>query len=213
MKIQWPSSLALLALAAFLVGCVAQRPDQSASRMQEPPGSTIFFIPHAEMDLDQASIPLTTAGHARAATLVRTFEDVPLTHILSSHTLRSRQTAAPVAAAHGLDVEAFPPLGSTIDGHTIGDASPSELATGPLADAIEELRPGSRVLVSGNSNNLFAIMNHLGVPSATDANPCSKGFTCVPCVDNSCFPPGFDSLWVLILGGTPASHQLIWLKY
>jgi hypothetical protein len=118
-----------------------------------------------------------------------------------------------VAAAHGLDVREFPSLGSAIDGHTIGDASPSELAAGPLADAIAKLPPGSRVLVSGNSNNLFAIMNRLGVPSADGANPCSKGVTCVPCIDNSCFPAGFDSLWVLILGGTPELHQLIWLKY
>jgi len=213
MKIQWPSSLALLALAAFLVGCVAQRPDQSASRMHEPPGSTIFFIPHAEMDLGQASIPLTTAGHARAATLVRTFEDVPLTHVLSSHTLRSRQTVTPVAEARGMDVQALPPQGTTIGDHTIGDASPSDLAIGPLADAIAKLPDGSRALVSGNSNNLFAIMNRLGVPSATAASPCPKGGNCVPCVDNACFPDGFDGLWVLILRGAPASHQLIWLKY
>lgn len=213
MKIQWRSILPLLALAALIGGSAEQLLAQSASRVSEPPSVTVFFVPHAEMDLDQADIPLTAAGHARAAKLVRTFEDVPLTHVLSSHTLRSRQTAASVAAAHGLDVQEFPSLGSTIDGQIIGDASPSELATGPLADAIEKLPSGSRVLVSGNSNNLFAIMNRLGVPSATGTNPCNKGVTCVPCIDNSCFPVGFDSLWVLLLGGTPEMHQLIWLKY
>jgi hypothetical protein len=166
-----------------------------------------------EKHANQRIFIINIENYAYLAPYIETDEEIFLKTVISSHTLRSRQTVAPVAAAHGLDVHEYPSLGSIIDGHTIGDASPSELATGPLAEAIEKLPLGSLVLVSGNSNNLFAIMNRLGVPSANEGNSCSKGLACVPCIDNSCFPVGFDSLWVLILGGAPELHQLIWLKY
>jgi hypothetical protein len=84
MTIQWRTVLPLLALAAVTRGSTEQLLARSASPVSAPSSVTVFFVPHAEMDLEQAHIPLTTAGYARAARLVRTFEDVPLTHVLSS---------------------------------------------------------------------------------------------------------------------------------
>lgn len=69
------------------------------------------------------------------------------------------------------------------------------------------------MLVSGNSNSLFAIMNRLGVRSGAESGPCDQGAACVPCIDSSCFPAGFDHLRVLILGAAPASPPLIRPKY
>jgi hypothetical protein len=54
----------------------------------------------------------------------------------SSHTLRVRQAVAAAAMAHGLTVQELPPIGSVVSGETIHDASPSNLAVSPLADAL-----------------------------------------------------------------------------
>lgn len=54
--------------------------------------------------LGNADIPLTEAGWAQAARLVRAFADVPLAAIYASDLSRAVDSAAPVAAAHGLTV-------------------------------------------------------------------------------------------------------------
>jgi hypothetical protein len=174
---------------------------------------TIFFVQHAEMNMDETNIPLTPEGTVRASQLVRTFSQVPLTHVYASHTLRARQTVSSVAEAKDLGVSEFPKLGSSIDGQVIWDASPSALAIRPLFDAIDKLPSGSKALVAVNSSNLFAIINLLGVRQGNDVMPCERGSACVPCLDNTCFPEGFDGLWVLTLNKEIKQHQLLWLKY
>ncbi|WP_367133644.1 histidine phosphatase family protein [Saccharothrix sp. HUAS TT1] len=48
--------------------------------------------------------PLTEAGVAQAAALAEALADEPVTAVYASTAVRAQQTAAPVAAAHGLDV-------------------------------------------------------------------------------------------------------------
>ena len=61
-------------------------------------------------------------------------------------------------------------------------------------------------------DNIFAILNRLGV--ALRGPSCVLGDACVPCLDNSCFPPSeFDNLWILSSGGTGEEPELTWLKY
>lgn len=55
-------------------------------------------------------LPLTKAGHAQAATLVRAFARIPLTAIYASDLQRAVATAAPIAAAHGLPIQTDPRL-------------------------------------------------------------------------------------------------------
>lgn len=174
---------------------------------------TIFFVQHAEMNMNMTTIPLTPEGEIRASRLVRTFSQVPLTNIYASHTLRTRQTVFPVAEAKSMEVNEFPQLGSSIDGQVIWDAAPSTLAIRPLFDAVDKLPKGSKALVAVNSSNLFAIINLLGVRQGNDIEPCELGGTCVPCLDNTCFPDGFDGLWILTLDKETNRQQLVWLKY
>jgi hypothetical protein len=207
---------AMLKLIVLLIFGVFMRQVQASETSQEIPEKsvvTVFFVQHAEMNLNKTTIPLTPEGEIRASRLVRTFSQVPLTNIYASHTLRARQTVFPVAEAKTMEVNEFPQLGSSIDGQVIWDAAPSALAIRPLFDAIDKLPQGSKVLVAVNSNNLFAVMNLLGVRQGSDIEPCELGGTCVPCLDNSCFPDGFDGLWILTRDNEINRHQLVWLKY
>jgi len=68
--------------------------------------TTIVVVRHAEKQIGaDADPPLSTAGDARAASLMRMFGDRGAAHIDAvyvSPTLRSRMTAAPLAARLGL---------------------------------------------------------------------------------------------------------------
>jgi hypothetical protein len=191
----------LLSLAAALPAR-AQQPETAPTR--------IYFVRHGEIDGTDPAIPLSARGHERAAELVRVMERVRLTHVFSSHTLRSQQAVRPTADAHGLSVTPMPPLGTVIDGHTVTGASASRLAIGPLGDALAGLPPGSAALVGVNGDNLFAILNRLGVP--LDAS-CTLGGACVPCLDSTCFPVEYDNLWVATWRGAGQRAELVWLKY
>ena len=65
--------------------------------------------------------PLSAAGHRQAEGLVVRLEDYPVERILSSPTLRCRQTAQPLARDRFLEVEAVPALGV--------DADPAQMLT------------------------------------------------------------------------------------
>lgn len=174
---------------------------------------TIFFVGHTEMDLSIPSIPLTAAGIERAAKLIPLFERARLTHVFASHTARSQQTVAAVAAAHKLELIALPALGTRIGSDTVTGGSPSRVAITPLVSALRSLPAGSTALVAGNSGNLFSIMHGLGVPTATGDQTCATASTCVPCLDNTCFPEDFDNLWVLTSSAAGGAISLRWLKY
>ena len=55
---------------------------------------------------------LTEVGHGQAKAVVRMIEDQPVEHILSSPSLRCRQTVVPLALARSLDVEPCWQLGA-----------------------------------------------------------------------------------------------------
>ena len=57
---------------------------------------------------------LTDAGHGQARAVVRMIEDLPVLRILSSPSLRCRQTVVPLALARALDVEPYWQLGAFV---------------------------------------------------------------------------------------------------
>jgi phosphohistidine phosphatase SixA len=57
---------------------------------------------------------LTDAGHGQARAVVRMIEDLPVERILSSPSLRCRQTVVPLALARALDVEPCWQLGAGV---------------------------------------------------------------------------------------------------
>jgi hypothetical protein len=84
----------------------------------------------------------------------------------------------------------------------------------PLVEVLKQLPVGSTALVGVNADNLYAILNGLGVPVAGSGNRCEIGSTCVPCFTNHCFPVSeFDHLWLLIRDENASAPQLVSLRY
>jgi hypothetical protein len=180
-----------LAIAAIQLSAASQSLAQSQT-------VSIFIVRHAEGDTSQPTVPLTAAGRQRAEVLAQTLRSVRFTHVFTSHTTRARQTAEPIAAALGLSIVQLPQPGSVFDGKPVTDQTSRRAAIEPVAKALLGLPPGSIALAVLNSENIFAIMNRLGVPVAAAGQPCRPGSMCVQCTDNSCYPKVFDLLWHVV---------------
>jgi len=79
--------------------------------------TTVHLARHGESDWNaagrwqgHADRPLTELGRRQAAELADRLADVQLDAVYSSDLLRARETAEPVAARHGLEVQALPAL-------------------------------------------------------------------------------------------------------
>ena len=144
------------------------RPRLSAaqeSRVADNGRTIIYFIRHPESDEADASNPthpLTPKGMERAQVFASTVREVSLMHVFSTHTTRARQTVAPAASEHGLEVTQVPKPGSLLNGAIVSDATPSRLAVEPLIQALRSLPAGSSALVGVNADNIFAVMSGQG---------------------------------------------------
>ena len=184
-------------LTTFLV-VAAQFWSQGQPHAQAQPVS-ILVVRHAETDTSQPALPLTAAGRQRAELLVQTLRGVKFTHIFASHTTRARQMVEVIASAQGLAVIQLSVPGSTLDAQPVTDQTSRRAAIEPISTALLELPPGSVALAALNSENIFAILNRLGVPIAPGGQSCTPGSLCVPCTDNSCYPRSeYDHLWHLV---------------
>jgi phosphohistidine phosphatase SixA len=135
-----PCLALLLALAA---GSLPLSPPAGAQEEAARGQSVIFLVRHAEKVDDSRDPELSEAGKARATELARILEDAGIERVLSTDYIRTRDTAAPVAEALGLEVELY---------------DPRDL---PGA-AAEILGRGGRVLVVGHSNTTPAMVSALG---------------------------------------------------
>ena len=175
--------------------------------------TVIYFVRHGEIDPTLPTTPLNEAGRLRARAFARTVGSVQFTHVFSSHTSRARQMVEPVAESLRLSIQQWPRPGTRWDTTVVSDHTPSNVAVAPLVEALRALPAGSTALVGVNSDNIYAILHGLGVPTATPASPCSKGSTCVPCLTRACFPGGEDQLWILIIDPAVSLPMLIELRY
>jgi hypothetical protein len=176
---------------------------------------SILIVRHAEADTSQPTVPLTTAGRQRAELLVHTLRGVKFTHIFASHTIRARQMVEGIASAHGLSVIQLPVPGSIVDGQPVTDQTSRRAPIEPISTALLKLPPGSVALAALNSENIFAILNRLGVPVAPSGQSCVPGSMCVPCTDNSCYPrKEFDHIWHIVReSGRAEPLALVELRY
>lgn len=176
---------------------------------------SILIVRHAEADTSQPTVPLTAAGRQRAELLVQTLRGVKFTHIFASHTIRARQMVEGIASAHGLSVIQLPVPGSMLDGQPVTDQTSRRAPIEPIATALLNLPPGSVALAALNSENIFAILNRLGVPVAPSGQSCARGSMCVPCTDNSCYPrKDFDHIWHIVReSGRAEPLALVELRY
>ena len=177
-------------VAHFCAAAHAQAPLQTVS---------IFVVRHAETDGSQPTIPLSAVGRQRAELLGPTLNGVTFTHLFATHTTRARQMLEAIAIKHGLQVVQLPVPGSVLDGQPVTDQTSRRTPIEPVAAALLKLPPGSVALAALNSENIYAILNRLGVPVAEPGKPCVAGRMCVPCLDNKCFHPEFDRMWHVVL--------------
>jgi phosphohistidine phosphatase SixA len=148
----------------------------------------IYFIRHADVDINSKKRLLTDAGKERAKQLVSVFDGKPLTHILVTDFPRTKNTAKPLANERDLDVTVIPYKGKK--------------ATKPMVKALKKIPDGSSVLVVANSSNLFPIMSKMGV--ATNES--------MPCDSKKCFDRQvFDNIWHVKISGSDVS--MTGLKY
>lgn len=176
---------------------------------------SIFLVRHAETDLSQPSLPLAPMGQQRAELLTQTLQAVKFTHVFSSHTTRSRQTVEGVAKANDLAIVQLPTPGSLIDGQPVTENTSRRAPIDPLSEALLKLPAGSVALAGLNSENIYAILNKLGVPVAKEGAQCERGSICVPCTSNSCFPlMQFDQIWhVVIDAGKAKPIDFVEMRY
>ena len=191
------TSLSLL--LASLAACMAA----SCTTITPAPGDTapvtILVVRHAETDQSKPHLPLSAQGEKRAQVLEQTLRGVRFTHLVATHTVRARQMLDAIAAKQGLKVAQLPAPGTTWQGETVTDQTSRRAPIEPVAEALSKLPAGSVALAALNSENIYAILNKLGVPAATAGQKCEPGATCVPCLDNTCYPRNdFDHLWVIV---------------
>jgi phosphohistidine phosphatase SixA len=117
---------------------------------------TIILVRHAEKatDANEASVPLSEAGRARATRLAQMLAAAGVTAIYATETDRARQTAEPLAKAHKLEVRTYSPR----------DAA-GKLSPRILLDRLKRDDASGTVLVVGHQNtvpDLIAGLGHSG---------------------------------------------------
>lgn len=129
--------LATCLAAALLLGACTTSPMKSAATPLE-----FVVVRHAEKAAAGGDDPpLVEAGRARADVLAARLADAPVVAVYSTGYARTRQTAAPMAVAHGLQVTPY-------------DARESAAA---FATRLRAVHPAGTVVIVGHSNTVPAI--------------------------------------------------------
>ena len=125
-----------------LLPLLAVQPAQGSDDPADP-ALVVFLVRHAEKADSSADPPLTEAGHERAQRLARLLRDAGIEYVHSSDYIRTRDTAAPLAAHNGLKVALYDP--------------------GDLPAMAQRLKvAGGRHLVVGHSNTTPPLVGLLG---------------------------------------------------
>ncbi|MGY8985553.1 MAG: SixA phosphatase family protein [Sphingomonadales bacterium] len=106
-------------------------------------GTTIYLVRHAEKITDGSRDPaLTKIGKERSKGIANILHDKNLTHIFSTPFIRTRDTAAPTAHEHQLEIKNYDPMDSQ-----------------GLVDKLKTLE--GTILVTGHSNTTTGLVNLL----------------------------------------------------
>ncbi len=133
----------LLALVAFTAPLAAQ------------PATTVIIVRHADKATQPASDPpLTEIGTARAAALAAALAESRVTVVAHTPTVRTRETARPVAERFGLTPTLLP-------------AGPAAAQTEAVT-ALARAHPGGTLVIVGHSNTVRRWIAALGGPSRPD---------------------------------------------
>lgn len=130
------------ALASIPLAASAQ--DSRPAAAQAP--LVLYAVRHAEKGSDGRDPELTPEGKARAEALARLLTHVKLDAVYSTDTKRTRGTAAPAAAGHGVEIQSYAP--------------------GRLAKALAA--QGGTALVVGHSNTVPALLKAFGLDAGEE---------------------------------------------
>lgn len=133
--------LATSLLAATLLAACAASPMKAAGPSSADAPLEFVVVRHAEKATAGDDPPLVAAGHARAAAIAATLAGAPVVAVYSTAYARTRETAAPIAALHGLPVTPY-------DARQPADA---------FAALLRGTHAGGTVVVVGHSNTAPAI--------------------------------------------------------
>jgi phosphohistidine phosphatase SixA len=111
--------------------------------------SAIYLVRHAEKAATGNDPALTAKGRARAQNIATILQKTGITHIFSTPTARTKQTAQAMAARIGLTVESYDPK-----------------APQALVDKVKSL--DGAVLVVGHSNTVPELVRLFGGPAGAD---------------------------------------------
>ncbi|OLP02243.1 hypothetical protein BVU76_11390 [Mycolicibacterium porcinum] len=144
----------------------------------------VYIVEHGEPVFSEPALPLSANGIRHGKAIRSVLRDVKFTNVYSSSALRSKQTVAYTADPLGLPVVQLPN----------GDpATPTEAAVEPIVQTVSKLPAGSTALVGGNTENIYRIINKLGIPVVPG---CGANQQCVPCPDKTCFTENdLNSIW------------------
>lgn len=87
-----------LGVSAVLIACVSKPAELDA---------VYYLVRHAEKTTEKPDPGLTAEGQQRAQDLADRLSDIKLTAIYSSDYIRTRDTAAPIAAEQGIEVTLY----------------------------------------------------------------------------------------------------------
>lgn len=143
----------------------------------------VFLLRHAEKVDQSRDAALTPAGHARARHLAQVLRDAGITAVYTSEFQRTRDTAAPLCQALGLQPRVVPAAegASLIARLRRGHASDTILIVGhgdTLPDLMRALGvPRPPTIAAGDYDNLFVVIpqDAVGrVAKKTEAKPEAK---------------------------------------
>ncbi|BBX93974.1 histidine phosphatase family protein [Mycolicibacterium boenickei] len=144
----------------------------------------VYIVEHGEPVFSDPALPLSANGIRHGKAVHTVLRDVKFTNVYSSSALRSKQTVSYTADPLGLPVVQLPNGDPT---------TPTEAAVEPIVQAVTGLPAGSTALVGGNTENIYRIINKLGIPVVQG---CSPNGQCVPCPDKTCFTENdLNSIW------------------
>jgi probable phosphoglycerate mutase len=139
--------LIAIAFAALVFsGCPSKPTDNPPAVEQKP--LVVFLVRHAEKTDDGKDPELSEEGKKRTEVLAEMLRSANIRHVHSTDFIRTRETAAPIAKAAGLEIEKYDPK--------------------DLAGFAKKLREtGGRHLVVGHSNTTPELTKLLGGDAGT----------------------------------------------
>ncbi len=139
--------------------------------------SYFYVVRHAERQDNSANSPLSATGHARAQVLKDTLKPISISRIFASTFLRTQQTAQPTATDKNLLLIIYDPD-----------------TTAGLITRLKKIK-GSRVLVTGHSDNVPAIV--AGLSNQT-----------VPAINSN----DFDNFFIIKIRYFFGARRWLWQK-